>query len=61
MACTVTRPQRYRGTVAGRGELGQIWGMVSNLEALEEAVEAAWNAILEGRLEEPIRSMPVRL
>ena len=42
-------------------ELGQIWRRVSNLEALEVAVKAAWNTISEERLNELIRSMPARL
>ena len=42
-------------------ELGQIWGSVSDLEALEAAVKAAWNTISEERLDELIRSMPARL
>ena len=35
--------------------------MVSDLEALEAAVKAAWNTISEERLEELVRSMPARL
>ena len=42
-------------------ELGQIWGRVSDVEALEATVEAAWNTIPEERLEGLIRSMPARL
>jgi hypothetical protein len=42
-------------------ELGQIWGRVSDPEALEAAVKAAWNSITEERLEGLIRSMPARL
>ena len=42
-------------------ELGQIWGRVSDPEALEAAVKAAWDSITEERLEELIRSMPARL
>ena len=39
-------------------KLGQIWGRVSDLEALEAAVKTAWNTISEELLEELIRSMP---
>ena len=39
-------------------ELGQIWGKVSDMEALEAAVEVAWNTIPEERLEGLIRSRP---
>ena len=42
-------------------ELGQIWGRMSDVGALEAAVEAAWNTIPEERLESLIRSMPARL
>ena len=42
-------------------ELGQIWGRVSDPEALEAAVNAAWDSITEERLEELIRSMPAQL
>ena len=38
-------------------ELGQIWGRMSDPEALEAAVKAAWDSITEGRLEELTRSM----
>ena len=34
---------------------------MSNVEALEAAVEGAWNTIPEERLEGLIRSMPARL
>ena len=42
-------------------ELGQIWGRVSDLEAPEAAVKAAWNTITEERLKGLIRSMPAWL
>ena len=42
-------------------ELGQIWGKVSDMEALEAAVEVAWNTIPEERLEGLIRSRPALL
>ena len=42
-------------------EPGQIWGRVSDLEALGAAMKAAWNTISEELLEELIRSMPARL
>ena len=42
-------------------ELGHIWGRVSDPEALEAAVKAAWDSIAEERLEELTRSMPARL
>jgi hypothetical protein len=54
MACTVTRPQPYRDIVGrngGRVELGQVWGRVSDQEALEAAAKAAWNTISDERLE----------
>ena len=38
-------------------ELGQIWGKVSDMEALEAAAEVAWNTIPEERLERLSRSM----
>ena len=42
-------------------KLGKIWGRVSDPEALEAAVKAAWNSITEEWLEELIRSMPALL
>ena len=45
---------RLGGRATGLGE-------VSDPEALEAAVEAAWDSITEEQLEELIRSMPARL
>jgi len=43
-------------------ELGEIWGRVGDVEALELCLKAAWErCISEERLEELIRSMPARL
>ena len=42
-------------------ELGQIWGRVSDPEALEATVKATWDSITKERLEELIRSMAARL
>jgi hypothetical protein len=43
-------------------EMGEIWGRVGDVEALELCLKAAWErCISEERLEELIRSMPARL
>ena len=58
MACSVARSQPYRGIVGRLGGRATGLGEVSDPEALEAAVEAAWDSITKEWLEELIRSMP---